>query len=439
MIAILTILFFRFVFYKNTEIATIYPDSNGYINFSLRDFFTTGYTNGRTPIYPIIISFFRLFSKDNFLIGVVLFQIAVSLVSVLFLYKILVRLTSYQSLSLIITTIYGASPTLMSFDVCILTESLAISGSVFFLYGITSYIKTPSLKAGISSIIFSFILTMHKPTFVLFNYALLIFWLLRISIREECSILKCLLAASVFAIIMLQFYSYLVFRLYGTFSISQQAPRHLLAVCLGSRVYTTYPDNNLVKQITEIFTDNHYSISYKVTTPVMSIIAGETQNPSDINIAVQEFVKQCILSNPIGYMKYIIYTIADNITVPFTGYDIPAYENNFFHMLCSIQNLLFVYFKIGHLYIISFLDLLATVFLWKKKSEFNWIYFGLGSFLFMEIIFVFLGTYAEFGRSLIHMLPFGVVSLVMLINDLSKGSFTYRRKKESIRGGEEYV
>ena len=95
------ILFIRFVYYKNMEIAVIFPDSGGYIDYTF---------NGRTPVYPFIIDLWQLILGGNFAIGVVVFQIAVSLLSVLFLYKTLIILTENTNLSLFITCLYGISP-----------------------------------------------------------------------------------------------------------------------------------------------------------------------------------------------------------------------------------------------------------------------------------------------------------------------------------------
>ena len=398
------ILFIRFVYYKNMEIGVMFPDSGSYIDYTF---------NGRTPVYPFIIDLWQLILGDNFAAGVVVFQIAISLLSVLFLYKTLIILTGNTNLSFFITALYGISPTVIGYDALILTESLAMSGSVFFLYFIVNYIKQISIKYGVCSILIALLLTMHKPSFLLFNYALLFFWLFRLYYIQERKIIYKLLLIQGISIAVIMAWSYEIYKVYGVFSITPLAPRHLLAACLNSGIYENFYDAKLVSKINEIFVSNGYSIGYDTTTPVMSLFGADIREQ---NIRVEEFCIKCIKLSPLAYLKYLCYTALNNINTLLMSRLQTAYETYLYIPIMDLFAIISPVFKIGHYYISFLVEVIIVIMQYLKHRCLNWIHFGLAAFVGMSLAFVFVGTYGDYGRNLSHMFPFLIVSLALLLN-----------------------
>lgn len=406
------ILLVRFVWYKNVTIAQLYPDSYTYMNY--------GWvipSNGRTPTYPYIINLCRIVGGEScYLILVVLVQIVASLVSLIFLYKLLVITTKKPRLALFITIFYGCSPTVMVYDTMIATESLSISGCMIFLYLMVRYIYTPSVKMGLLAILLMFILTMQKPSFLVGNYLLFGFLLLRLFDRQERRILKKLIPASICVIIIILIYSSIVNQAYGIFSITTLLPRHTLAACLRSGVYLYHPDQELVSKIMEIYFSTNQSIAYDTTTPVMELFGLDTVS---INRAVSAFCSECIRRAPLQYIGSIFNTMINNISVTlYAPYATMAYEHPVFSVLMSIQTTLFSFLKIGHIYFLCMVEAVITLWKWIRKKQLDWIHLGLMTFLLFFTLTTFVGTYAEFSRSIIHALPLVVLSIALLLDAL---------------------
>lgn len=410
-LAALFILAFRFVWYKNVQIAQLSPDSYSYINPGFQIL-----SNSRTPVYPYIINILRILAGKHYLVGVVILQIAVSMVSLIFLYKLLFLATKNRSLSLFATAIYGASPTVIQWDTHILTESLSISGMVFFLYLIVSYIFKPSMLYGTGAIISAFILTMHRPSCMLINYALFVFWLLRLYYRDERSILKWMLLLSLIVIAVIQLYSYFVFQKFGDFALTPMTPRHLLAACLRSGVYQNASDKELVQAIHSIYEQNSRSLGYDTTTPVMALFGDSDRI---FNPAVKEFCLDCIQRNPKQYIASIFHTMENHINASlYIQRSTMAYEHPLFKTCVSVQILLCTFLKIGHLYFLCFVEGITTLWIYIRSRVLDWIHLGLAVFLTMMVLFTFVGSYAAFSRLLIHTAPLAVLSITLLLHHI---------------------
>lgn len=154
---------------------------------------------------------------ERFYYGVCFVQVAVSLISVYYLYKavlLALRATCEFSektnvrVAQIVCIFYGFNPNTFLWDFNILTESFALSASVFFVYAAIKYLTTMETKDGIFMILLSWVNTMIRPGGIGFSLAVLLLAVLlfilerkRISRRQMLSmgLALCLVFASYFA------------------------------------------------------------------------------------------------------------------------------------------------------------------------------------------------------------------------------------------------
>lgn len=121
------ILCFNFIFYKNVQIAQIYPDSGSYINYSFQNLVHFNFINERTFGYPLVIRIcYYLFKGGDYLNGVVVFQILVSLISFFYFYKVISIVVKSNKIAVFLTILYASSPTIIGWNAIISTESLSI-------------------------------------------------------------------------------------------------------------------------------------------------------------------------------------------------------------------------------------------------------------------------------------------------------------------------
>ena len=198
----------------------IYPDSLTY--FNAYDSLLGGTIDiYRTPVYPLFIGIISsIFGNPYNHIVILLLQTAIFLVSVHYFYRIASLLKS-SKIAYWLTFIYGVIPIVPSWTPIILTESLAISGSIFYLYFTISAIKTGETKKAWLSTLWMLLLVMLRPSFI-YLIPVSFFMFLIGNWREPRSrhIIYNGLAGCLTVTILFCGYSYQMKRSYGVFTPS---------------------------------------------------------------------------------------------------------------------------------------------------------------------------------------------------------------------------
>lgn len=137
----------------------------------------------RTPVYPLIIICLRaVFGSVLWAPVLMLLQYLIFLISGLALARIALKYISNYKISFWITTIYLITPGFVGYTLYILTESLSISGIIFFIWFLAKDMpKPPSSRNMLIACILLFILVFLRPIFiylipVVVIYAFLIAW-----------------------------------------------------------------------------------------------------------------------------------------------------------------------------------------------------------------------------------------------------------------------
>lgn len=121
---------------------------------------------GRTPVYPSFIGFFKsIFAGNVYLDMVAVAQHVLFLVSIYIFYQLISDLVS-RRISLWTTAFYALYPTMAIWSSTILTESLAMTGSVFFLYFLFRYIKNARVKDIFMANVLLSLLLFLRPSFI---------------------------------------------------------------------------------------------------------------------------------------------------------------------------------------------------------------------------------------------------------------------------------
>lgn len=175
----------------------------------------------RTPVYPIFIGIIHdIIGASYCNKAIMLIQMIIFIVSVHYFHKIALLLKDYK-ISYWLTFAYGVIPIVNLWSTVILTESLAISGSVFYLYYTIYTLKEDNNKAAWLSTFWMLILILLKPAL---TYILLVsFFVFIISYKNKVpykntilkGIIGCIIVSFVFCGYCIE-----MKRLYGTFTPS---------------------------------------------------------------------------------------------------------------------------------------------------------------------------------------------------------------------------
>lgn len=428
----LIIFLFRATYYLNSPvIGATRPDSDSYINYS---FFRLSSYGMRPPLFPLIIRMCKILTgESHFLFATVCVQILISAAAVFFLYKAIFITTDSRLISSIIVILYGSSSCIPHWDVYILSESLSLSVSAFFLYAIVKYVKYPSFRNGTIAILISLIATGIKPALAVYSGVCLVLLLLQFFIQKDMrrSILK---LASVLGIVILidVGYSYNNWVQYGTFNLTNLGPRNSLAPCLVTGNYLNYPDQTLVSEIESIYNASieagNNPLEWGTTTPIMELF-GSTERERNINVS--EFTSYCIKSDLGSYLRYLLNNIIkywnSSYAHNFSRDDIFSSFTNLFARIILFTQCDLSFGEVGTgFYMIAFCFSL-TIYMWIAKKQCPWFYLGIWGTITAIEASVFTGAFDDYQRLTVYVLPFIYFGWSVILNDF----VLYSQKRNS--------
>ena len=172
----------------------------------------------RTPGYPCFIAAIRHFSgkahiqyvteteivldhpTKRLLHWVVFVQQIISWISVYFFFQTAKSLFKSTFVAAAASLYYACHPAILGYNVWLMTESLAVSGTVLTVWLFISYLHRPGYGKAVMMGIILFLLIMLRPFFIFFLPVFLLFWTARLIIvrehrQQEMTGLCCALAA----------------------------------------------------------------------------------------------------------------------------------------------------------------------------------------------------------------------------------------------------
>lgn len=401
----ISILLVRLIYLITNQIAYLYPDSWGYMEYDFNKLFSLDFSNGRTPIYPMILRIFKIvFGESNYLNFVCYFQMIVSFIATVYFYKTLKLISNKKWLILSITFFFGASNAFSGYDFVILTESLALSGTIFLIYHLFRYLKTNSIKNGVHAIFISLILTFLRPSFLLLVIILLAFWIVQQLITKKKEIFK-LIFFSLISCGVIFLYSYFFFNSMGIFTISDPMPRQLLVIAIDRGYHLDSADTEYVNYVESCIKENE-DPWYTVNKALPYFGLKRTQ----------DYAKECIKNNFSVYIRDLVYISGINANYDFVSYNIP--KENISKEILTLRNLcigLFDVLKPIHGLVLALYFIVITLKgLFKDKKMF-WLPCGFGVFILLIFISSMIATCGEYIRTMIHVYPFIYIGIAYLL------------------------
>lgn len=406
----------RLMFYSCYNMPKIENGTDSYLTLTWRKFLQ----GQRMPLYPMLIYLNRFLFHDKYLMGVVFCQIIVSLISVLYFYRAVRLATENRAIACITVCFYGTNPWIMHFDGQILSESFAISISIFLLYHTICYIRSHSLRSGIWMVFCVFLAVLEKSALFVYVVSFLIFMIIQFfSFPNKRRMILKLSAVLLGMACLLLLYAGQVWRNAATFSIDNRGPLHTLVACLETDLYQKYPDQELVKKIEKIWLENDKSIQMSTTLEPIEKLFGKSLK--ERNTRIDEFNNYCIRSDPDVYIKYLMQRF---IRVAGKKYILGQTDVNKESATFSIIHKLMSFFSldmnIGRIYLIGGTVFLLLIIKWKISKECPWYYLGTAGLIMVIIVSVIIGTYSSYARCTSYVLPFAFFGMALICNDLHK-------------------
>lgn len=408
-VTLLLIMFFRGANYIGLEYPVMFSDSEDYISLEwdyLRTHFVTN--TGQPPLYPLLIAICRVFGTHylNVVVGI---QMLLSL-SALFAFAYVLRMLELKlHLRMVLLLFYGASPAICGWDGCILTESLSLSGTVWFVFFIMRYIKAGEAKNGIASIIITLLLTFLRPQFLYVFAALLFFFVLK-SFFEETNgrtnlKMVFLMLAGVMVILA---YCNNFKSSYGIFSLSDALPRQNLFTCMERGYYKEFENKNLTKMLEPYVEDGKAEWNG-------ALLAVKEFGSAEISRQTRQFFQK----KPVRYLKDTIDVIAEDMSSDFYGYDYGAKARDsvpgIVYKIIALQKALFGKVSVGWALLASSLEGIAMTYVWLTKKRPPWVHMALFSISVCTTWLTYFVTCGEYMRTMVSVLPYFYIMIGLFI------------------------
>ncbi|MDR0732898.1 MAG: hypothetical protein LBF08_02380 [Dysgonamonadaceae bacterium] len=345
------------------------------------------FDTGRTPIYPLLIAFIRLFCADPYLTYALIFiQIAIFLLSIPFFHRIVTELTHSGKISLYVTLLYACCPHIIYWNRCTLTESLSITGMVFFVYHVASYLRTNRTRHILSFHVILFLLIMLRPAFLYLLPAIMLFWIYGlIFLKRKRDFLKGAFLMTVTGLLLF-FYAQNMLQKTGVFSLTTVSTINK---------YVFFRQNGLLDNI-------------EPSSPVAFEVAGfrNMTVADELNVlrdkygysGIERFLALETKKNYGNYLSKVLINIQQNgrklVFIPggFREDDNSTVGEIILKAIVSV-NLFF-----QHLYLFLFIYAPVLIILFQKHKERLTLPLFLWVIVCAHMTTIFLGSYGQYSR-----------------------------------------
>lgn len=358
----------------------------------------------RTPVYPLLLGCFKLlFGSSNYLLYVVLFQHFIFLISIRYFHKLSLAITKNRIISFFFTTFYALFPCIPTWNCYILTESIAISCSIFYLYSLLLLYQKNSITHWIITFSWILFLIFLRPVFIyllpiIFVGGILLF--IKNGKKFSKSIVSGLLG---YAIVCILLVAYVVSfkNNYGIYSLSGISPinKYWIARMAGAVNPMIHYDTNSQEPICK------------------RIVYGEIRKPVDVfyeaEVAISsyglnqfsDYVNNNIKKNRSLYFKRIIRNFIDaaNYSLFETSYTNSYILRSFRINILSIYIMLLIYF------------IVLMIFMIKKKTIalFSCLLYMIG---FSHLFVIIVGSPGDYSRLILPAIPVFFIMMGQLIS-----------------------
>ena len=412
----------RLYYYSNFKDSFSETDSPTYVN-PVFNIFKGEVDMWRTPVYPYFLRIIRYFSTpETFLHSVFLVQAVISFLACIVFYKLVKTVFRSRKVKISAALLFAISPSIVSYDKCVLTESLSISLLVFFTGLLLLFLKRPSaLKAAILMLVIFFSI-MLRPSFLILLIVFTLFWLVRMfTYKNQWRSNLTGILGSFVVIAFLIGYAHLNYKRNGYHGITAVTNFNQLYFLVDHDMYSNGNDADISEVINKTLQDPAEDVWH---TKTMSAVFN---NFSQVRIA--EFNSNSIKNQPLIYLRKV-FNIFYNSTKEKLSYYKPHeinyaqrynYFANLFDFILNINLIpfLFVYF----LLLVDFLFNTYRLFKTKKIQWFNLLIWTLVTSHLTLLIF---NGGGQIARLFVTMLPLAILIFFYYI-DLLIASFKFEK------------
>ena len=428
---LLAVISFRFWYFSHFNVSTAYYDTASYMNYD-HNIFLGEVDKFRTPIYPWFMKlvgflFHATKGTAEYYAAIAHTQQVISVVGVAIFYFAACRMFKNTLVRYVAPILYGIAPSVVSWDLCILTESLSLFATVLCIYLIMRYLSNPTKPLAVFIGIYAFLMVMLRPTFVYMFAILGVFFVARLIFTkyDRKRALMGLVSLCVSGALLLG-YCGMNKKTNDCFSISSVGVSvNQMYMVIDQRIYENGQYPEITKFIDERLGDG-YNINY-----VIDII--EPANKQFTYSELSAYVKSCIANNKETFNQYtvdkFIDRMNDNIATQYSGM-LAASEINFKKLDNIMLNLTFP-FSFAGCFVLVLAAVIFAIYQLIRKKVLTWHILGLSAMIFTHLFVSIYGSMAEFARLSVMVVP-SVYLLLFWFIDLAVGKTNKQARTDEL-------
>lgn len=395
---LMLIALFRFLYYFSLKPTFTYSDSISYLLFNA-NIFQGEIDAWRTPIYPAFIKLIQLFWGSDHYMPIVIAQALISFVSVIVFYQSAKLLFHKRVVIISATIIYGIMPTIIDFDLCVLSESLSISTMVFIFYFFIRFQKEPTTAKAIFLTLMIFLSIMLRPAFLSLLAVITMFWFARLLLEKgKRQMYMAGIASAIFSVVLLIGYSRLNYKSTGCNTISISSTTNQFDIVVNSGIYNEGDDVEIIDTITKNIENNQLPWNDKAKYAVLFNF------PFD---RVTQYIKSCILSNPRVYISHAIFKLI-HLGRETTSAAYAIKKGGIPYKFATFVNT-YISFPFVVIYFFLFVEFVVLFIQWFFRKNKPWLRSVLLAFIIIQLITIAFGAQAEYQRLFSPSLPLTIL------------------------------
>lgn len=426
----------RVLFYINLVPYFLTPDSIEYKGINVMKDILAGKLNARrVPLYPLLLNIIssifpeQMYGENFGFKIIVLIQMILSCLSVVIFFRILCMILKNKNLIILSTVIYACMPSVIGFDKTILTESISLSCTVFLLYYVVKYLKEPSVNSARWVVVITGGLVFFRPSFLAYFIIISVFFGLRYFLyKEEKKIIVSVIKIFCMFWLCICAYSIRINQLYGvkSLSVTLLQQESITTVTQGFWKNSTEETNLQIKEyINDKLNENPDCNLIDLGAEILNF--GLEKMPG--------FIKDCKLHGKLNYIKYYIKLLMDVSSSKLSSNEyygmteatrnnlIIDHNNSYLQGKDGYISKLFIYTycevwptaRFFDIYVVSIWELYVIINGFRKK-KIEWLHLGIFGAIVSMLLCGIMGTYAEWGRTVITILPFYALGAAMLVD-----------------------
>lgn len=384
----------RGLVYAGIEWCAIFPDTGAYREYNFLHFLQGCAENNRVPVYPLLIDGFEaVFGEGNFL-PLVLFQMVLSALSLVLLAQVLQRIGVRSPWAQLCVFLYASTTATAGWDVCLLTESLTLTGVVCFFWLVTAYLQTHRRRNLLLCVVLIFLLVFMRPQYQIFWAILIVFCLLRYAfpddIAERRGLLQALAALVLVGVAVLAYCAQYQ-RQFGVFTMSDAKIKQDLCTCVQRGYHVEFEDEALRDVLIEETVDKGiWAVVFR----------GMEFGDVRVKAATDSYIRQHLAR----YLLDTLHVMKVDCHNVFEGYAQPV-ESAPARALNPILRAIFDRVYVFYAFVASAASGIVMAVQWVRRRKIPWLWAAFFSTTCSMVVTTYFATCGEYMRTMLGVLP----------------------------------